>query len=78
MSERITSLFHFNYAIRFPNGTYYIGFFNDTADIHIGVASIEIIRKSKQHSYTFTEKGAYTTIANNAERFKGCVVERVV
>lgn len=66
----------FHYAIRFPDGQYYLGptivdkkgkRLNNPC--HVG---------PKHHAYTYTEARAHNVIRDNPIVFSGCVVERVL
>lgn len=62
----------FNYAIKFPDGTYYNG----------RAPNMEVdpngMKGPKFKAFTYSEAGAYKKIDNFPEFFKGCVVERVI
>jgi hypothetical protein len=67
----------FEYAIKFPNGTYYTSGALEW-EYHVGKSSPENIKNSKRLAYTFTEKGAHSAILRSPEMFKGCTVEHLL
>jgi len=60
----------FEYAIKFPNGTYYTGRVNSDEKPNYW-------QGKKDEAFTFTEFGAHNKI-NNGFCFKDCIVERIL
>ena len=65
---------HFEYAIKFSNGTYY----NGRKDRYTPSLVTLPYCGPYVDAYTYTERGAYSKIDSNPLQFKDCVVERRV
>lgn len=76
----------FNYAIRFPDGLYYMGpRYKATDDAGKPIPTKKqpriddpLHRGPKNSAYTYTENRAYVVIVQNKQVFEGCVVERIL
>lgn len=67
----------FEYAIKFPDGTYYQGPRYDAKQKRL-VHDNPSLRGPKHQAYTYTEHRAFVIITQNKETFEGCAIERVV
>ena len=74
--QTVPTNFVFNYAIRFPNGQYYLG---PTIVDKKGKRVNDPNSLGPKHSaYTYTKARAHNVIAENPNVFAGCTVERVL
>ncbi len=70
----------FEYAIKFPNGTYFSGpHYDHKAGKYVYCREGEkpLSSSNRQEAYTYTERRAYNILRDNQHIFKGCVVERL-
>lgn len=66
----------FEYAIRFPDGTYYSS--HNVTHIGRGQSVVVVTTSIPMDIYTMTERAAYQNIAKYPRLFEGCAVERVI
>jgi hypothetical protein len=76
----------FEYAIKFPDGLYFMGPRYQATDADGRAVPVKKQRKiydplnrgPVQDAYTYTEERACVVIIQNREAFAGCVVEKVL
>lgn len=72
--------FVFDYAIRFPDGQYYLGPKWSNAKVFKEQKRIDdpTHRGPRKHAYTYMKARAYALIASSPELFEGCTIVRLL